>query len=299
MLLLAIEIDLDSFFDVNLVVFTTIAFLSSVVITTLLVFGLRPITARARIAKGLEPEKLNLTYLRLLIYGFAEFIAFVSDIFLVIFATKYVVPWGTIVVFLTITFYKLVFVLFKNFRDLGFNAKGLTDSLKTAGKVVTQRSFDPISEVLDKNNNENDNNEENMTKKVKYKRRNLRSKLPLVFIFLLLVSCISWRVSEKQRDNAIVQTTENKVVNSRVVYKSAFTSDNLVEKANKERRLTHKINRAKNIKSDKIVASEFTETKMVEENKMMSNEIPLSSVDTIIVKKGNKPLWRLIVTRTE
>lgn len=299
MLLLAIEIDLDSFFDVNLVVFTTIAFLSSVVITTLLVFGLRPITARARIAKGLEPEKLNLTYLRLLIYGFAEFIAFVSDIFLVIFATKYVVPWGTIVVFLTITFYKLVFVLFKNFRDLGFNAKGLTDSLKTAGKVVTQRSFDPISEVLDESNNENDNNEKNMTKKVKYKRRNLRSKLPLVFIFLLLVSCISWRVSEKQQDKAIVQTTENRVTNSRVVYKSAFTSDNLVENADKERRLTHKINRAKNIKSDKIVASEFTETKIIEENKVVSNTEPLASIDTIIIKKGNKPLWRLIVTRTE
>lgn len=299
MLLLAIEIDLDSFFDVNLVVFTTIAFLSSVVITTLLVFGLRPITARARIAKGLEPEKLNLTYLRLLIYGFAEFIAFVSDIFLVIFATKYVVPWGTIVVFLTITFYKLVFVLFKNFRDLGFNAKGLTDSLKTAGKVVTQRSFDPISEVLDESNNENDNNEKNMTKKVKYKRRNLRSKLPLVFIFLLLVSCISWRVSEKQQDKAIVQTTENRVTNSRVVYKSAFTSDNLVENADKERRLTHKINRAKNIKSDKIIASEFTETKIIEENKVVSNTEPLASIDTIIIKKGNKPLWRLIVTRTE
>lgn len=299
MLLLAIEIDLDSFFDVNLVVFTTIAFLSSVVITTLLVFGLRPITARARIAKGLEPEKLNLTYLRLLIYGFAEFIAFVSDIFLVIFATKYVVPWGTIVVFLTITFYKLVFVLFKDFRDLGFNAKGLTDSLKTAGKVVTQRSFDPISEVLDESNNENDNNEENMTKKVKYKRKNLRSKLPLVFIFLLLVSCISWRVSEKQQDKAIVQTTENRVTNSRVVYKSAFTSDNLVENADKERRLTHKINRAKNIKSDKIVASEFTETKIIEENKVVSNTEPLASIDTIIIKKGNKPLWRLIVTRTE
>lgn len=299
MLLLAIEIDLDSFFDVNLVVFTTIAFLSSVVITTLLVFGLRPITARARIAKGLEPEKLNLTYLRLLIYGFAEFIAFVSDIFLVIFATKYVVPWGTIVVFLTITFYKLVFVLFKNFRDLGFNAKGLTDSLKTAGKVVTQRSFDPISEVLDESNNENDNNEKNMTKKVKYKRRNLRSKLPLVFIFLLLVSCISWRVSEKQQDKAIVQTTENRVTNSRVVYKSAFTSDNLVENADKERRLTHKINRTKNIKSDKIVASEFTETKIIEENKVVSNTEPLASIDTIIIKKGNKPLWRLIVTRTE
>ncbi len=92
MLLLAIEIDLDSFFDVNLVVFTTVAFLFSVLAVTLLVFGLRPITARARIAKNLAPEKLNITYLRLIIYILAEFIAFVSDIFLVIFGNNYKLP---------------------------------------------------------------------------------------------------------------------------------------------------------------------------------------------------------------
>jgi len=92
MLLLTVEIDLDSFFDVNLVVFTTIAFLFSIVIITALVFGLRPINSRARMIKGIEPEKLNLVYLRLIIYILAEFIAFVSDIFLVIFGNNYELP---------------------------------------------------------------------------------------------------------------------------------------------------------------------------------------------------------------
>lgn len=90
--LLTIEIDLSSLFDINIIVFTTIAFVFSVVVTIFLVFGLRPITTRARKANDLEPEKLNLTYLRLIMYVFAEFIAFISDMFLVIFSGSYKVP---------------------------------------------------------------------------------------------------------------------------------------------------------------------------------------------------------------
>jgi cell division protein FtsL len=90
--LLAIEIDLSSFFNINIIVFTTIAFVVSVIVTILLVLGIRPITARARKANNLEPEKLNITYLRLIIYIFAELIAFVSDMFLVIFSMSYTIP---------------------------------------------------------------------------------------------------------------------------------------------------------------------------------------------------------------
>jgi uncharacterized membrane protein YozB (DUF420 family) len=92
MLLLTTEIDLNSFFDVNLVIFTTIAFLFSVLAISFLVFGLIPINKKAKLAKKQEPEKLNIVYLRLIIYILAEFIAFVSDMFLVIFGSNYKLP---------------------------------------------------------------------------------------------------------------------------------------------------------------------------------------------------------------
>lgn len=92
MKLLAIEIDLDTFFDVNLIVFTTISFVFSVVIIAFLVIALRPLSSRASIALGRIPEKLSITYIRLLIYGFAQFIAFIADVFLVIFGNEYTKP---------------------------------------------------------------------------------------------------------------------------------------------------------------------------------------------------------------
>lgn len=307
MLLLAIEIDLDSFFDVNLVVFTTVAFLFSVLAVTLLVFGLRPITARARIAKDLAPEKLNITYLRLIMYILAEFIAFVSDIFLVIFGNNYKLPWATTTVFLTITFYKLVFVLFKDFRDLGFNAKGITDSLKTATKVVTSKSFDPVSEILDKSNDEENkkDNQEIMNKKVKFKKNTLRSKLPLIFIFLLSVSCISWKINKQmgsqQAHNIVL--TEDSLKETSLKVRNAFTAEDLVNKANKERELKKKINRIKEPNSDKIIASEFTETRIENEidneKDLFNYGKPVIKTDTIIITKRSKPWLGVRITHTD
>lgn len=307
MLLLAIEIDLDSFFDVNLVVFTTVAFLFSVLAVTLLVFGLRPITARARIAKNLAPEKLNITYLRLIMYILAEFIAFVSDIFLVIFGNNYKLPWATTTVFLTITFYKLVFVLFKDFRDLGFNAKGITDSLKTATKVVTSKSFDPVSEILDKSNDEENkkDNQEIMNKKVKFKKNTLRSKLPLIFIFLLSVSCISWKINKQmgsqQAHNIVL--TEDSLKETSLKVRNAFTAEDLVNKANKERELKKKINRIKEPNSDKIIASEFTETRIENEidneKDLFNYGKPVIKTDTIIITKRSKPWLGVRITHTD
>lgn len=285
MLLLAIEIDLDSFFDVNLVVFTTVAFLFSVLAVTLLVFGLRPITARARIAKNLAPEKLNITYLRLIMYILAEFIAFVSDIFLVIFGNNYKLPWATTTVFLTITFYKLVFVLFRDFRDLGFNAKGITDSLKTATKVVTSKSLDPVSEVLDKSNDEENkkDDQEIMNKKVKFKKNTLRSKLPILLIFLLSVSCISWQI--------------NKQMSFQQAHSIVLTEDSL-----KERELEKKINRIKEPNSDNIIASEFTETRIENEidneRDLVDYDNSVIKIDTIIITKRSKPWLGVRITHT-
>lgn len=307
MLLLAIEIDLDSFFDVNLVVFTTVAFLFSVLAVTLLVFGLKPITAKARIAKGLAPEKLNITYLRLIMYILAEFIAFVSDIFLVIFGNSYKLPWATTAVFLTITFYKLVFVLFRDFRDLGFNAKGITDSLKTATKVVTSKSFDPVSEVLDKSNDKENkkDDQEIMNKKVKFKKNTLRSKLPLIFIFLLSVSCISWKINRQmssQQAHSIV-LTEDSLKETPLKVRNAFTAEDLVKKANKERELEKKINRIKEPNSDKIIASEFTETRIENEidneNGLFNYGESAIKTDTIIITKRSKPWLGVRITHTD
>lgn len=306
MLLLAIEIDLDSFFDVNLVVFTTVAFLFSVLAVTLLVFGLRPITARARIAKDLAPEKLNITYLRLIMYILAEFIAFVSDIFLVIFGNNYKLPWATTTVFLTITFYKLVFVLFRDFKDLGFNAKGITDSLKTATKVVTSKSLDPISKAIDKSNDEENkkDNQEIMNKKVKFKKNTLRSKLPILLIFLLSVSCISWKINKQmgsQQAHSIV-LTENSLKETPLKIRNIFTAEDLVNKTNKERELEKKINRIKEPNSDKIIASEFTETRIgneIDNEKDLFNyDNPAVKTDTIIITKRSKPWLGVRITYT-
>lgn len=309
MLLLAIEIDLDSFFDVNLVVFTTVAFLFSVLAITLLVFGLKPINARAKKAKELAPEKLNIIYLRLIMYILAEFIAFVSDIFLVIFGNNYKLPWTTTIVFLTITFYKLVFVLFKDFRDLGFNAKGITDSLKTATKVITSKSLDPISEVLDKSNDEENkkDDQEIMNKKVKFKKNTLRSKLPtlLTFVFLLSVSCISWKINEQMSSQQAHSTvlTEDSLKETPLKVRNAFTAEDLVNKANKERELKKKINRIKEPNSDKIIASEFTETRIENEidneKDLVNYDEPVIKTDTIIITKRSKPWLGVRITHTD
>ena len=212
MLLTTTEIDLNSFFDVKLVVFTTIAFLFSVLIISLLVFGLAPINRKAKEAQGLEPEKINVIYLRLIIYILAEFIAFVSDIFLVIFGKGYTLPWSITIVFLTITFYKLVFVLFKDFKDLGFNAKGIISSIRTASKLVVHKDLDAINRALEEQDESKDgiqkdeidevdesslkdnaaeidweNNNKDMNKRVKYKNKTLRSKFSVFFTFLLAI----------------------------------------------------------------------------------------------------------------
>lgn len=212
MLLTTTEIDLNSFFNVKLVVFTTIAFLFSILIISLLVFGLAPINRKAKEAQGLEPEKINVIYLRLIIYILAEFIAFVSDIFLVIFGKGYNLPWSITIVFLTITFYKLVFVLFKDFKDLGFNAKGIISSIRTASKLVIHKDLDAINRALEERDESKDyiqkdeidevdesslkdnaaeidweNNNKDMNKRVKYKNKTLRSRFSVFFTFLLAI----------------------------------------------------------------------------------------------------------------
>lgn len=292
MLLLAIEINLDDFFDVKIVVFTIIAFLFSVIVTVILVFSIRPINKKARLAKNRQPEKLNLTYLRLIIYILGEFIAFVADIFLIIFNPWYNAPWATITVFTAIVSYKLVYVLFKDFRDLGFNAEGLKDSLRVTSKAITQRSFEPLGEFLDEDDTDNMNKEENMTKRVKYKKKTLRSKFPMFLFFFLTFFFIGCGIlnKDKKEEKSILIEKANIKPNQKI--RSAFTAEDLVSKTNKEKELSRKIQRVKSTNSNKVVVSEFTETETKTETETETEteiegpKAPLN--DTIIIR-----MWKI------
>ena len=156
--LLAIEVNLESFFDVNLITFTILAFGFSVIVTSTLVLILRPLTVKAKIRKGAHPEKMNLVYLRLIIYILAEFIAFILDIFLVIFGKNYNIPVFTIILFLIIVIYKLIHVLFKNYKDLGFDSKGIIDSVKTVNKIIKDKNLDVIQGHEEDNIDKRSNN---------------------------------------------------------------------------------------------------------------------------------------------
>lgn len=220
--LLAIEIDLDSFFDVNLIVFTTISFVFSVVIVSFLVFALRPLNSRASIAQGKIPEKINLTYIRLIIFTFAQFIAFVTDIFLVVFGHNYKLPFFTSGVFLILVSYKMVFVLFKDFKALGYNAEDMLSTVKVASKVFKDKDLSALTDAIHTVQKSEDFSvvqvcqadkvevEEKVSEpkkpKIKYKNKTMGTKLPMVLILLLFTGS-SFCLPELNSINT-VQATE-------------------------------------------------------------------------------------------
>lgn len=79
-------------------------------------------------------------------------------------------------------FYKLVFVLFSNFRDLGYNAEGITKTLKTASKVAIDRDLKSLTESIDKVNMNN----KPKKSKVSYRKKTIRSKMPLIMLAVFL-----------------------------------------------------------------------------------------------------------------
>lgn len=295
MLLTTTEIDLNSFLDVKLVVFTTIAFLFSVLIISLLVFGLVPINRKAKEAQGLEPEKINVIYLRLIIYILAEFIAFVSDIFLVIFGKGYTLPWSITIVFLTITFYKLVFVLFKDFKDLGFNAKGIISSIKTASKLVVHKDLDAINRALEEQDESKDgiqkdeideieesslkdnaaeidweNNNKDMNKRVKYKNKTLRSKFSVFFTFLLAIPYLTVML------NFLSHKEKNY---TEVVWYTDFNNSSTIENIAIEDYFN----------KDKFVASGLSKLESSEKDGLFW--ISKDGKDTIIIKSNECTTW--------
>lgn len=298
MLLTTTEIDLNSFFDVKLVVFTTIAFLFSVLIISLLVFGLAPINRKAKEAQGLEPERINVIYLRLIIYILAEFIAFVSDIFLVIFGRGYTLPWSITIVFLTITFYKLVFVLFKDFKDLGFNAKGIISSIKTASKLVVRKDLDAINRALEEQDESKydirkdkideidvvdesslrdnaaeidwENNNKDMNKRVKYKNKTLRSKFSVFFTFLLAIPYLT----------VVLNFLSHKEKNyTEIVWCTDFNNSSTIENIAIEDYFN----------KNKFVASELSKLEPSEKDGFFW--ISKDGKDTIIIKSNECTTW--------
>ena len=223
MTLLAIEVNIDSFFDVNIFIFSVIAFMFSVVMTSIITFLVRPLTIKANTAKGKVSEKINTTYLRLIIYILAEFIAFVSDTFLIIFANGYDKPWCLSVVFVSILVYKIIFVVFKSFKDLGFNGKGFLTSIKIALNIL-DKNIEMISHELEKS-------EKNM-------------KNPLIVLFILLSSLFSFGFlsyktfsSNSHRANnkiEIIEPENNRIIASEFIKNPSNVSDTLIFKLRDE-----------------------------------------------------------------
>lgn len=84
-------------------------------------------------------------------------------------------------------FYKLVFVLFKDFRDLGYNAEGITKTIKTASKVATDKNFKSLTETIDNVNMQNkETSKEKQKTKISRKGRTLKSKTPFILLFVFL-----------------------------------------------------------------------------------------------------------------
>ena len=87
--------------------------------------------------------------------------------------------------------------------------------------------------------------------------------------------------------------TEDSLKETPLKVRNAFTTEDLVAKANKERELRKKINRIKEPNSDKIIASEFTETRIEneidDEKDLVNYNEPSIKTDTIIITKRSKP----------
>ena len=95
-----------------------------------------------------------------------------------------------------------------------------------------------------------------------------------------------------QQAHSIV-LTEDSLKETPLKVRNAFTAEDLVNKANKERELEKKINRIKEPNSGKIIASEFTETRIENEidneKDLFNYNEPSIKIDTIIITKRSKP----------
>lgn len=90
---------------------------------------------------------------------------------------------------MTLIFYKLVFVLFKDFRDLGYNAKGITSTLKAASKIARDKNLDSLTDTIDTMPMKNKVNEVKKSK-IRYKKNSLGNKVPFVLLLIAMVfSC--------------------------------------------------------------------------------------------------------------
>jgi len=97
-----------------------------------------------------------------------------------------------------------------------------------------------------------------MNKKVKYKKKTLRSKLPTIFIFLITILCVGLQPNASGNSKFVNPMTENPY---------------------KQEDLNNKIARAKQPYNDNLVASEFT--KSTPDSEVV---VPQQKSDTVIIK---------------
>lgn len=166
---------------------------------------LKPLSDRANESIGKKPEKTYSVYIRLVIYLLAEFIAFVADMFLIVFAKGYDNPWCLSIVFIGIAFYKIWFVLFRDFKNLGFNARGFIDALKMAYHIV-DRDKNSISNELD-----NTSNHENNKDMDKYDNRTSKGLMGILLIFICSLTAFGFTSSTRLYANKHVEIKEIKV----------------------------------------------------------------------------------------
>lgn len=81
-------------------------------------------------------------------------------------------------------------MLFKAFKDLGYNSKGIVSTLKTAGKIAKDKNFESLSETLEEVPMEKTNDNVEKKTKIRYKKSTIGRKLPYVFLLILMTfSC--------------------------------------------------------------------------------------------------------------
>lgn len=164
--------------------------------------------------------------------------------------------------------------------------------MKVAGKAIINKDFEPLIQSLDSSDDDYDK-PQIKKEKVKYKKGSIRNKIPILFIFLFLVSCLGLRM-------ATVDSTESTKVEETAIVRtvrSFFSAEDLVKKADKERELLAKLRQVKNTENkEKIITSEFTNPS--EGISTIKEELAPRN-DTIVFKLRGNEKFRITITRNE
>lgn len=185
--------------------------------------------------------------------------------------------------------------MFKDFKDLGFNAKGIISSIKTASKLVVHKDLDAINRALEEQDESKDgiqkdeideieesslkdnaaeidweNNNKDMNKRVKYKNKTLRSKFSVFFTFLLAIPYLTVML------NFLSYKEKNY---TEVVWYTDFNNSSTIENIAIEDYFN----------KDKFVASGLSKLESSEKDGLFW--ISKDGKDTIIIKSNECTTW--------